>query len=96
MGRKCGLWPHADKTGGFQRGAGPPLWHTALLARCSVLYLLARLTGEAGAVRFAPRFPRQENGRGFCDREGTKSQPVFRERRQVYKSPSLVFRPPQS
>ena len=42
-------------------------------------------------MRYAPRFPRQENGREFCDREGTKSLSVFRERRQVYKPPSLVF-----
>ena len=46
--QKCNLWPHTDKTGGFQRGAMPPLWHTTLLARCSVLYLLARLTVETG------------------------------------------------
>ena len=94
--QKCNLWPHTDKTGGFQRGAMPPLWHTTLLARCSVLYLLAWLTGEAGgAVLFAPRLHRQGNGRGFCDREGIKSPSVFRERRQVYKPPSLVLRPPQ-
>ena len=92
MGRKCGLWPHLDKTGGFQRGAWPPLWHTTLLARCSVLYLLARLTGEAGCGAFAPRLHRQENGRGFCERERTKSLSVFGERRQVYKPPSLVPR----
>ena len=41
-------------------------------------------------MRYAPRFPRQENGLGFCDREGTKSLSVFRERRQVYKPPSPV------
>jgi len=57
-----------------------------------VLYLLARLTGEAGCVAFAPRLHRQENGRGFCERERTKSLSVFGERRQVYKPPSLVPR----
>ena len=47
--QKCNLWPRTDKTGGFQRGgAMPPLWHTTLLARCSVLYLLARLTVKTG------------------------------------------------
>ena len=46
--QKCNLWTRTDKTGGFQRGAMPPLWHTTLLARCSVLYLLARLTVETG------------------------------------------------
>lgn len=78
--------------GGFQRGEFSPLWHTTLLARCSVLYLLARLMGEAGCGAFAPRFPHQENGRGFCERERTKSLSVFGERRQVYKPPSLVPR----
>ena len=78
--------------GGFQRGEFSPLWHTTLLARCSVLYLLARLTGEAGCGAFAPRLHRQENGRGFCERERTKSLSVFGERRQVYKPPSLVPR----
>lgn len=78
--------------GGFQRGEFSPLWHTTLLARCSVLYLLARLTGEAGCGAFAPRLHRQENGRGFCERERTKSLSVFGERRQVYKPP--VPRPP--
>ena len=78
--------------GGFQRGEFFPLWHTTLLARCSVLYLLARLTGEAGCGAFAPRLHRQENGRGFCERERTKSLSVFGERRQVYKPPFLVPR----
>lgn len=78
--------------GGFQRGEFSPLWHTTLLARCSVLYLLARLTGEAGCVAFAPRLHWQENGQGFCERERTKSLSVFGERRQVYKPPSLVPR----
>ena len=95
MGRKCGLWPHADKTGGFQRGATAPLWHTALLARYSVLYLLARLTGEAGCGAVCTPLAPTGKRAGFCDREGTKSLSVFRERRQVYKPPSPVFRPPQ-
>ena len=37
---------------------GVPLWHTTLLAKCSVLYLLAWLTGETGCgascAPFAP------------------------------------------
>ena len=82
----------AGRKRGFPKGAAGPLWHTTLLARCSVLYLLARLTGEAGCVAFAPRLHRQENGRGFCERERTKSLSVFGERRQVYKPPSLVPR----
>ena len=42
---------------------------------------------------FAPRFPRQENGRDFCDREGAKSLSVFRERRQVYTPRPSSFVP---
>ena len=57
-----------------------------------MLYLLARLPGKAGCGAFAPRFPRQENGQFFCERERTKSLSVFGERRQVYKLPSLVPR----
>ena len=41
---------------GFPKGF--PLWHTTLLAKCSVLYLLAWLTGETGCgascAPFAP------------------------------------------
>lgn len=55
---------NTGKTGGFQRGPMPPLWHTTLLARCSVLYLPARLTGEKWrAMRFVSRLDRQKNGR---------------------------------
>ena len=42
---------------GFPKGAAP-IWHTTLLAKCSVLYLLAWLTGETGCgascAPFAP------------------------------------------
>ena len=47
----------AFSCGGFQRGLAP-IWHTTLLAKCSVLYLLAWLTGETGCgascAPFAP------------------------------------------
>jgi len=80
--QKCGLWPHSDKTG-FPKGLAP--WHTTLLARCSVLYLLARLAGEAGrGAACAPLHPPGKRA-GFCERKRTKSLSVFRERRQVYK-----------
>ncbi len=71
--QKCNLWPHTDKTGGFQRGAMPPLWHTTLLARCSVLYLLARLTGETGCNTVSTPLTLAGKRAGFCDREGTKT-----------------------
>lgn len=76
---------------GFPKGAAGPLWHTTLLARCSVLYLLARLTGEAGCVAFAPRLRRQENGRGFVS--GSEQKPVrFRGAAAGIQAP--VPRPP--
>lgn len=82
----------ADRKRGFQRGPLAPFGTRLCEAKYSVLYLLARLTGEAGCVAFAPRLHRQENGRGFCERERRKSLSVFGERRQVYKPPSLVPR----
>lgn len=42
---------------GFPKGNLPPLWHTTLLARCSVLYLLARLAGEAGGGAICTPLP---------------------------------------
>jgi len=40
---------------GFPKGAYAPRWRTTLLARCSVLYLLARLTGETGGDAVCPQ-----------------------------------------
>ena len=61
----CGMYRLPDKTG-VSKGAS--LWHTALLAKCSVLYLLSRLAGE---MRVLPdgnaRFARQENGQVFVN-----------------------------
>lgn len=52
-GFQKGAWPplcNALRAASRLRIARPLrwVWHTTLLARCSVLYLLARLTGEAG------------------------------------------------
>ena len=51
----------------------PPLWHTTLLARCSVLYLLARLTGETGCNTVSTPLTLAGKRAGFFDREGTKT-----------------------
>lgn len=60
---------------GFPKGLAP--WHTTLLAKCSVLYLLSRL---AGKMRVSPdgntRFARQENGQVFADEDEQKPEPV--------------------
>lgn len=72
--RFCGSHRLPDKTG-VPKGAS--LWHTALLAKCSVLYLLSRL---AGKMRVSPdgntRFARQENGQVFADGDEQKPEPV--------------------
>ena len=69
---------------GVSKGAS--LWHTALLAKCSVLYLLSRL---AGKMRVSPdgnaHFSQQENGQVFAD--GDEQKPGrFWEWQRVYKS----------
>ena len=61
----CRLYRLPDKTG-VPKGAS--LWHTALLAKCSVLYLLSRLTGK---MRVS-----QENGQVFADGDEQKPEPV--------------------
>ena len=66
---------------------GAPFGTRPCLQGVVCLYLLVRLPGKAGAVRFAPRFPRQENGRGFVTGREQKLS-VFRERQQVYKVPT--------
>ena len=89
----CGHTP--TKPGVSKGGPGLPFGTRPCLQGVVCYTCWRGWRGKRGAVRFAPRFPRQENGRDFCDREGTKSLSVFRERRQVYKPPSPVLRPPQ-
>ncbi|OUP69801.1 hypothetical protein B5F10_11365 [Anaerotruncus colihominis] len=79
---------------GVSKGAS--LWHTALLAKCSVLYLLSRL---AGKMRVSPdgnaHFARQENGQVFANGDEQKTG-RFREWQQVYNTftafPILVIK----
>ena len=77
----CRLYRLSDKTG-VPKGAS--LWHTALLAKCSVLYLLSRL---AGKMRVLPdgntRFARQENGQVFANGNEQKTG-RFREWQRGY------------
>ena len=72
--RFCGSHRFPGKTGVSK---GRTLWHTALLAKYSVLYLLSRL---AGKMRVSPdgnaRFARQENGQVFADGDEQKPEPV--------------------
>ncbi len=68
------LWgaPASPTKQGVSKGAS--LWHTALLAKCSVLYLLSRL---AGKMRVSPdgnaHFARQENGQVFANGDEQKT-----------------------
>lgn len=59
--------------GGFQRGDAVHLWHTTLLARCSVLYLLARLAGKPCVMGTHIQFLRQESGQIFANENEQKS-----------------------
>ena len=65
-------------------GESSALWHTTLLAKCSVLYLLSWLPGK---MRVSPdgnaRFARQENGQVFADGDGQKPR-RFQELQWVY------------
>ena len=71
---------------GFSKGLAP--WHTTLLAKCSVLYLLWRgWWWKRGEMLYVPRLLRQENRLNFYEWECAKNRVVFRERRQVYESP---------
>lgn len=58
---------------GGAKGGKVPIWHTTLLAKCSVLYLLSRL---ADKMRVSPdgdtHFARQGNGQVFANGEGKK------------------------
>lgn len=72
--RSCDLCPHSDKTGGFQRGALSPFGTRLCRAKCSVLYLLARLTGEAGCgASCAPACTGRKTGRIFVN--GSEQKP---------------------
>ena len=80
------LYRLPDKTG-VPKGAS--LWHTALLAKCSVLYLLSRLTGKMrGSPDGNTHFARQENGQVFADGDEQKAE-RFRKWQQVYVT--LIF-----
>ena len=84
--QKCAPRPTPAKPG-VSKGGLCPLWHTTLLARCSVLYLPARLTGEAGrAMRFMSCLDRQKNGRRDCRLGCARMTAGFAERGQGYAS----------
>ena len=59
LGEKLGVTDKAVskwENGGFQRGAKPPFGTRLCEAKCSVLYLLAWLTGETGCGAFCAPF----------------------------------------
>ena len=60
---------------GDSKGGGAPLWHTTLLARCSVLYLPARLAWQTGAVLYAPACHGRKTGRIFANGNEQKACP---------------------
>ncbi len=70
---------------GGSKGGNAPIWHTTLLAKCSVLYLLSRLPGK---IRVSPdgnaRFVRQENGQFIANGNEQKAGRL-EEWQRVYK-----------
>ena len=69
---------------GFPKGMPP--WHTALLAKCSVLYLLSRLAGKMRvSLDGNARFARQEDGQVFANGNEQKAG-RFRKWQRVYKT----------
>lgn len=58
----------SEKSGGVSKGGYASLWHTTLLARCSVLYLPLRLAGKMRVPPYGHTlFIRQENGQVFVN-----------------------------
>lgn len=77
---------------GVSKGGGVPFGTRLCEAKCSVLYLSARLpvqTRARDAMR--PCLHRQENGRVMCEPQRAYLPPVFRERRQVYEAPAFLL-----
>ena len=63
---------------------GIPLWHTALLAKCSVLYLLSRLMGKMRVRRMETLvLPGRKTDR-FLRMGMSKNLSRFREWKQGY------------
>ena len=60
---------------GDSKGGSAPLWHTTLLARCSVLYLSARLAWQTGAVLYAPACHGRKMGGIFANGNEQKACP---------------------
>lgn len=78
------------KMAGVSKGGGVPFGTRLCEAKCSVLYLSARLTGQTRARdTMRPCLYRQENGWEMCERHRAYLSPVFRERQQVYEAPAF-------
>ena len=83
------IWP--GKWRGFPKGA-VPLWHTTLLAKSSVLYLLPRLARERGCAGGHPLSCTRKSAREMGT-EATISLADFGRGKRYIKPPSLVSRP---
>ena len=91
--QKCEVWPHSDKTeGGYPKGAAPPFGTQPLEQRCSVLYLLLRLTGKMRVSHDGhTRFARQESGQVFANGNEQKAGRFQRVAAGIQNSKSAYF-----
>ena len=78
---------------GVSKGGKAHIWHTTLLAKCSVLYLSARLTGETGGGAFcAPFAPAGKQAEILRMAISKKSGCFQKAAAGIWKPPSLVLR----
>ncbi len=64
-----------------------PLWHTTLLAKCSVLYLLSWLRGEAGCDALHALFTRTRKQTVLLQMGMNEKSGYFQKAAEVYESP---------
>ena len=84
------VWLHTPTKKGFQRVS---LWHTTLLAKCSVLYALSALLRKCGCRRGGQgHLKRQENRAVIAWCGAASAELVSPADRAYMKPPSLVQR----
>ena len=87
---KCGHIP--IKPRGYPKGAAPPFGTQPLEQRCSVLYLLPRLTGKMRVSHDGhTRFARQESGQVFANGNEQKAGRFQRVAAGIQNSKSAYF-----
>lgn len=93
LGCNLATWaPNAPKMEGESKGGDFPSWHTTLLAKSSVLYLLPQLAREKGCAGGHPLSCTRKSAREM-GAAATISLADFGRGKRYIKPPSLVSRP---